>query len=303
MFSWWNPPPMTPLKSPHKTRIQRLRGIAVHLEGIAGHGAGDGFGARPLQRHHGAAAQLEGARGALLRDTPNEKAIFPWENVGYMGKTMKKTMGNMVYKPILETNQWYVPFFPYIFWGKIWEKPMKTIAYKSETWENHLRKSGTSVFFNGHWRNIGSSTWDLTEYDGDRKNHAWKIAKETWMFSKIFIGDMGWDIYIYITNSSPATVEELILYTGNHPLNRWFYGTQTARMRGGTVYNQQFYGDSLGKSLESYGFIWNIMGIYLTNKTKIIPFYPLSPLSYTQALTLTGSNWGTELPQWVLCVK
>ena len=72
---------------------------------------------------------------------------------------------------------------------------------------------------------------------------------------------------------------------------------------GGTVYNQQFYGDSPGKSLESYGFIWNIMGIYLTNKAKIIPFYPLSPLSYTQALTLTGSNWGTELPQWVLCVK
>ena len=76
------------------------------------------------------------------------------------------------------------------------------------------------LFFNGNWRNIGSSTWDLTEYDGDRKNHAWKIAKKTWMFSKIFIGDMGWDIYIYITNSSPATVEELILYTGNHPLNR-----------------------------------------------------------------------------------
>lgn len=81
-FPSWTPPPMTPLKSPHKTRIQWLRGIAVHLEGIAGHGAGDGFGAGPLQRHHGAAAQLEGARGALLRDTPNEKAIFPWENVG-----------------------------------------------------------------------------------------------------------------------------------------------------------------------------------------------------------------------------
>jgi len=81
-----------------------------------------------------------------------------------------------------------------------------------------LEKKWYFCFFNGDWRNIGSSTWDLTEYDGDRKNHAWKIAKETWMFSKIFIGDMGWDIYI--TNSSPATVEELILYTGNHPLNR-----------------------------------------------------------------------------------
>jgi hypothetical protein len=63
-----------------------------------------------------------------------------------------------------------------------------------------LEKKWYFCFFNGNWRNIGSSTWDLTEYDGDRKNHAWKIAKETWMFSKIFIGDMGWDIYIYIHN-------------------------------------------------------------------------------------------------------
>ena len=91
----------------HKITIEispqnpRLRGIAVHLKGIAGHGAGDGFGARPLQRHHGAAAQLKGARGALLRDTPNEfRPFFPWENVG---KTWEKP-----WKPWEIWKQWEI---------------------------------------------------------------------------------------------------------------------------------------------------------------------------------------------------
>ena len=83
------------------------------------------------------------------------------------------------------------------------KKTMKTInpinlKYGRITFEKRWYFLVFYSFFDGNWRNIGSSTWDLTEYDGDRENQAWKIAKETWMFSKIFIGDMGWDIYIYI---------------------------------------------------------------------------------------------------------
>ena len=96
---------------------------------------------------------------------------------------------------------------------------MKTIAYKSETWENHLRKSGTSVFLMEIGGTLGvrpGISRNMTEIE--RTMHG-KLQKKRGCFPRFSLGI--WDgIYIYITNSSPATVEELILYTGNHPLNR-----------------------------------------------------------------------------------
>lgn len=85
-----------------------------------------------------------------------------------------------------------------------------------------------------------------------------KLQKKRGCFPRFSSGI--WDgIYIYITNSSPATVEELILYTGNHPLNRWFYGTQTARMRGGYCIQPTILRRFSGKII---GIIWIHMEYY-----------------------------------------
>ena len=73
---------------------------------------------------------------------------------------------------------------------------MKTIAYKSETWENHLRKSGTSVFLMEIGGTLGvrpGISRNMTEIE--RTMHG-KLQKKRGCFPRFSLGI--WDgIYIY----------------------------------------------------------------------------------------------------------